>query len=364
MTILHLLPDFDYSSAARQAAVLAPALRDHERSLGRPNVTIHAAAAGPGGPATDWLKGAGLSVHSLGRRRRFAFAAGWQLRGLVTELKVEVVHAWRRPAWRAAATLPRRATAPTLIVSQPLRGGRLLPLDRWVLRRANRVVAENAAEADAVRAAGVSVDRVATMPLAVSVPPTAPAALPPEIPPAGDARVILCVGPVRPGHAFRDAVWAFDVLRYVYPDFRLVIVGDGPALPGLQRFTRAVGQAEGRIHFLAARPNVADLLNRATVVWVPSRTDCGHQVALEALAAGRPVVAARRPGLAALIEDGRTGLLVPPGQPLALVAATRRLLDDPSFADRLSDAGRHAALAKHAAADIAARWADVYGMTR
>src|SRR5205823_1607977 len=166
MTILHLLPDFDYSSAARQVAVLAPALRTPD---GGSNI-LHAAAPGPTGPVADWLKAAGVAVHALGRRRRFAFAAGWQLLGLLAELNVDVVHAWRRPAWRAAMTLPRRASGPALVVSQPLRGGRALPLDRWVLRRADRVVAENAAEADAIRATGVSFDRVATIPLAVSQP--------------------------------------------------------------------------------------------------------------------------------------------------------------------------------------------------
>ena len=77
-----------------------------------------------------------------------------------------------------------------------------------------------------------------------------------------------------------------------------------------------------------------------------------------------PTKVDRRPGLAALVEHGRTALLVPPGEPLSLVAATRRLLDDPPFADRLRAAGRHAALADHSASNIAARWAEVYGVTR
>src|SRR5207249_3594031 len=201
---------------------------------------------------------------ALGRRRRFAFAAGWQLRGLVNELKVDVVHAWRRPASRAAATLPRRATGPPLIVSQPLRGGRPLPLDRWMVRRADRVVAADAAEADAIRTAGVSFDRVATIPLAVSPTLPPPASLPADI---SDARVILCIGPIRPGHGFRDAIWAFDVLRYVYADLHLLIVGDGAAIPGLQRFARAVGHGGGRIRFLPHRPDASALLHRASVVW-------------------------------------------------------------------------------------------------
>jgi glycosyltransferase involved in cell wall biosynthesis len=233
-----------------------------------------------------------------------------------------------------------------------------------LFRRADRVVAENSTEADAVRAAGVPFDRVTIIPLAVSDPPTAHAPVTTEVPPIGDARFVLCVGPIKPGHGFRDAIWAFDVLRYVYPDFRLLIVGDGPALAGLQRFARAVGQAEGRIHFLAARSDATALIGRASMVWIPSRSDCGHLVALEALAAGRPVVATRQPGLYALIDDGRTGLLIPPGEPLALVAATRRLVDNPAFAEGLAEAGRHAARAQHAAADIATRWAELYAMTR
>jgi glycosyltransferase involved in cell wall biosynthesis len=364
MTILHLLPDFEYSSAARQVAVLASVLRNRGASPESAEITVHAAAPGPLGAAADWLKEAGVTVHALGRRRRFAFAAGWQLRRLVAELGVDLVHAWRRPAWRAAATLPRRSTGPALIVSQPLRGGRPLPLDRWLLRRADRLVVENAAEADALRATGVSFDRVATIPLAVSGSPKPHTSVTSDVELPGDARLVLCVGPINPGHGFRDAVWAFDVLRYVYPDSRLVIVGDGPALVGVQRFVRAVGRAEGRIHFLPARPDVAGLIGRATVVWVPSRTDCGHQVALEALVSGRPVVATRQPGLAALIDNGRTGLHVPSGQPLAFVAATRRLLDDPRFADELGASGRQAALTHHAQADIAVKWSDVYGLVR
>jgi glycosyltransferase involved in cell wall biosynthesis len=360
MTILHLLPDFDYSSAARQAAVLAASLRDRG-SPERPELSIHVAAAGPPGPTADWFKAAGVTVHALGRRRRFAFSAGWQLRRLVGELSVDVVHAWRRPAWRAAATLPRRLSGPALVVSQPSRGGRPLPLDRWLLRRAERVVAENAAEADAIRAVGVSFDRVTTIRPAVSLSSRAQSPLPADV---GDARVVMCIGPIRLGHGFRDAIWAFDVLRYVYPDLRLVIVGDGAALPGLQRFARAVGYGDGRIHFLPHRPDAAGLLHTASVVWVPSRTDCGHQVALEALAAGRPVVATRLPGLAAVIDDGRTGLLVPPGEPVALVAATRRLFDDSSFAGRLVEAGRQAAIADHAPAEVAVRLADLYTMPR
>src|SRR5581483_1337666 len=84
------------------------------------------------------------------------------------------------------------------------------------------------------------------------------------------------------------------------------------------------------------------LLARADVVWVPSLAECGRQVALEAQAAGRPVIASRLPGLAAVVADGKTGLLAPPNDPPTWAALTRRLFDDPELARRLGDAGRAA----------------------
>jgi glycosyltransferase involved in cell wall biosynthesis len=125
----------------------------------------------------------------------------------------------------------------------------------------------------------------------------------------------------------------------------LAIVGDGPERGPLRRFTRDTTRVGDRVHFLGPRPDAAALLARADVVWVPSRAECGRQVVLEAQAAGQPVVASALPGLAALVADGVTGLLTPPGDPPALTRQTRRLLDDPALARRLGEAARRATAA-------------------
>ena len=70
------------------------------------------------------------------------------------------------------------------------------------------------------------------------------------------------------------------------------------------------------------------LLAQAAVVWVPSLADSGFGVALQAMAAGRPVVASRWPALAELVVDGETGYLVQPGSKIELAQKTRRLLGD------------------------------------
>jgi glycosyltransferase involved in cell wall biosynthesis len=63
-------------------------------------------------------------------------------------------------------------------------------------------------------------------------------------------------------------------------------------------------------------------------------------VLLEAMAAGRPIVASRVATIPEVVVDGETGLLVPPGEPLALAEALAQLADQPALASRLGEAGR------------------------
>jgi D-inositol-3-phosphate glycosyltransferase len=117
------------------------------------------------------------------------------------------------------------------------------------------------------------------------------------------------------------------------------------------------------VHHLPARSDAAALLAHADVVWVPSRSECGRQVLLEAMGAGRPVVASALPGLAALVSDGVTGLLTPPGDPPTLARQTRRLFDDPEFAKRLGDTARQS-VAAYAPERVAPAYAGLCGGRR
>ncbi len=345
MILLHLLPTFDYSAAGRQVTLLAPRLRSLSDpvSLGTPpaRLDVHVAALGSDGPFAEPLRAAGVPVHVLGCGRRFDMAAVWALRRLVRELRPEVIHAWRLPALRAAGVVRAWGrSAFRLIVSEPCRGGRINLLDRWLLRSADAVIAAHPAEADIVRRFGVASARVHELPSAVSSPPPEPPPL--GLPLPADAKIVMCVGPLRHENGFRDAIWAADILRYPLPNLHIVVVGNGPERSRLVRFARGINPAGDHAHFLPSRPDVATLLRRADVVWVPSRSECGRQVLLEAMAAGRPVVATALPGLAAVVAEGRTGLLIPPGDPLELARRSRPLLEDGPLAERIGAAGREA----------------------
>lgn len=120
-----------------------------------------------------------------------------------------------------------------------------------------------------------------------------------------------------------------------------VIAGDaypGEAAPDIGVLARQLG-VEDRVQMLGFRPDPEVVLATVDAVAVPStRPDPLPNSALEALAAGRPVVAASHGGLPEIVREGETGLLVPPGDPRALANALRELADDPARRQRMGTA--------------------------
>lgn len=133
---------------------------------------------------------------------------------------------------------------------------------------------------------------------------------------------------------------------------RLVLAGEGPRARELTVLARRLG-VHDRIEFPGHVPHdrVSTLYQAADLFIMPCRVDGkGNRdglptVLLEALAHGLPVIATPVSGVPELIEDGRTGLLVPPEDPDALAAAVERLAADPDAALALAEAGRQAVLA-------------------
>jgi glycosyltransferase involved in cell wall biosynthesis len=96
----------------------------------------------------------------------------------------------------------------------------------------------------------------------------------------------------------------------------------------------------GRVIFTGQRQDVADILREVDIVVHPSLTEGLSNVILEAMSAGLPVVATRVGGSPELVQDGQTGLLIPPKDEVALSRAIAFLLDDPQTARRFGQAGR------------------------
>jgi glycosyltransferase involved in cell wall biosynthesis len=120
------------------------------------------------------------------------------------------------------------------------------------------------------------------------------------------------------------------------PPVRAWLAGGGPRERLVAR-CRALG-IDDQVHFLGWRPDVFALMRIADLVVLPSRRE-GHPLALlEALALGRPALASAVGGIPEIIHHGRTGWLVPSGDPEALVRALQRLCADPGTRARLGRA--------------------------
>ena len=162
---------------------------------------------------------------------------------------------------------------------------------------------------------------------------------------------LLCVAALEPYKGIGVLIEALDLLRgrpgEGGPEVRCEVLGEGRerrrleaeiarrGLGGVVRLTGAVPEEE-----VARRLAAADAFTLPSVV-APNGQMEGIPVALmEALAAGLPAVASDLSGIPELVEDGVTGLLVPPGDPEALAAALARVAGDPALARRLGEAGR------------------------
>lgn len=158
---------------------------------------------------------------------------------------------------------------------------------------------------------------------------------------------ILSIGRLEEVKGHRVLVDACRLLAEQGLDFRCRIVGVGPQERLLRTRVEAAGLGDLVLLVGArARAEVTALLDEADVLIAPSvPTRRGKRegipvVCMEAMGSGVPVIASRISGIPELIEDGRTGLLVEPGDAEALADAARRLHDDPALAERLASAGR------------------------
>ncbi len=164
--------------------------------------------------------------------------------------------------------------------------------------------------------------------------------LPPEFP---DGKLILTIARASSSEQYKgtdDLIRAVSQLGTEFPDLHLVAVGGGDDLPRLQKLAAESGVARS-VHFLQrlSREQLAACYARADVFAMPSAGEGFGLVFLEAMAFGKPVVAAACGGALDLIQDGVNGLLVRERDSSALAGALRCLLRDESLRSALGAQG-------------------------
>ena len=162
------------------------------------------------------------------------------------------------------------------------------------------------------------------------------------LPPPPAEPKLLAVGRLIPIKGFDVLLEAFARLRAEIPDVTLEIAGDGPLAAELRR-----GAPEG-VQFLGHVGPVQEVYERNAVVVVPSRGEGFGMVALEAAERGRAAIVTEVGGLPEIVDDGRTGIVVPPEDSAALAAAMLQLATDPVRVAALGAAARERAVSQFA----------------
>jgi glycosyltransferase involved in cell wall biosynthesis len=152
---------------------------------------------------------------------------------------------------------------------------------------------------------------------------------------------------------------AMKALGAAVPDARLLIAGDGPERPALERLTRDLG-LEDRVMLLGHRDDVDQLMRRAWLLVHPARWEGFGLVLLEAMRMGLPIVATGVSAIPEIVVAGSTGRLVPPDDPSALAEALIDVLGDERFRREAGALGFERLVERFSAERMARETAAVY----
>ncbi len=155
-----------------------------------------------------------------------------------------------------------------------------------------------------------------------------------------DSRVLITVGRIEPQKGIDVLISAAREIVQQYPDVHFLIVGTGPDRSDLER-QAATWRLSDRMHWAGKRTDVPGLLAASTAFILPSRWEGMPNAVLEALAAGKPIIATRVEGASELVRDGINGWLVPIESPQALAEAVVRLLANSDQIDEMGCESQH-----------------------
>jgi glycosyltransferase involved in cell wall biosynthesis len=174
-----------------------------------------------------------------------------------------------------------------------------------------------------------------------------------------DVPLVACVAVLRRLKGIHVLIEAFKPVHAKLPSARLLVVGDGP-----ERAALAAQVQEQRLNdvvvFGGFRNDIPEILHASDLFVLPTLQDALPTVLMEAMAARLPIVASATGGIPEMIENGVSGLLTPPGDPIALASALVRVLTDKKLAAELAAAGRERVQAQFSLDGQVARLAAIY----
>ena len=340
--LLWLIDSFNVGGAE---SLVVPFVRNYDRS--RYELVLACLTSIDGNPIERELATEGVSPVNLGAKNLRDRAAFRRLLALIRDQKIDLIHAHLTYASTWAALASRITGVPsvaTLHVAPPTTGAaavrdRILrfALNRWSSRvlMVSGALRDMYAKRGGLRAAkmtavhnGIDVQRFRRNPSEVR------RRLESEFDIPAAAPIVMTVSVLRPGKGIEVLIDAIPKVVATIPNAVFLIAGDGPMRDEWTSRATAAGVGD-RIRWAGYRRDVEELLAGADLFVLPSLADAFPTVLLEAMAAGVPAVASNVGGIPEIIQNGRTGTLVPPGDADALARGIASLLSDAAARERM-----------------------------
>lgn len=227
-------------------------------------------------------------------------------------------------------------------------------LERLLARISSRIVAISPGQRRELEELGIGRERIVEIPLGFDLAPfatAAPGSLRAEVGSGPLVGIVARLVPIKAVDVFLRAARRVSEAR---PNVRFVVVGDGDLREDLEVLARTLGIAES-VRFLGWRADLPSIYADLDVLVLTSQNEGTPVSIIEALAAGRAVVATEVGGVGDVLGACERGLLVPRGDADAVAGAIVRLLDDAELRARLGAAGQSYALATHDGAALLRR---------
>jgi glycosyltransferase involved in cell wall biosynthesis len=316
------------------------------------------------GPLSDALGSESIAEFPLGG----GFITATSLRSAralaryLRENKVAVAHSFSFYSNLFMIPVARASGVPVVIGSHRQLGDLLTPLQRYAqracFRLCDRVVCNSRAAAERAFGGHVSDEKVVAIHNAVSQ----------KFFRAGDFRPVSQATTGTVGLIARMNTTAKNHELFLRAAARLcargsltqlLLVGDGPLRSGLEQLAQQLGITD-RTTFMGERMDIPEILTRLDVLALPSSSESSPNVIAEAMAAGVPVVTTRVGGVPELIEHGRTGILVPSDDEVALADRLEYCLRHPNIRERLARNARRFAVEHFSLSAVRDQYQSVY----
>ena len=293
---------------------------------------------------------------------------GLRFARFLRERQVDIVHSHDRYANPFAVPWARYAHVRGVIASKRWGSARRHHAigNRLAFKLAHRVLANSRAVGESlVREDGVPRRKVAVVTNFVDTDAFVPlsasqrSALRADLRLADDALVVGMIARLSPVKDHVSLIGAVGALRTEFPSLVLVLVGDGPTRPALEHMVAEQGLGDA-VRFAGMRLAPPNLNGLFDVSVLSSFSEGFPNAVVEAMAAGRPVVASNVGGVPDALHHGDNGLLVPPNDAAALTDALRTLLADAPLRHRMGSRGSDIALKDYSARAVLGTLEELY----